>query len=105
MKCDNVKQGESYTNSFPVDDSFLDITTNDKLSNYTCNLDAKQYPDDTASISRAITINSDGVFEFTLTPAETAALDPGLWYLIGTLTKTGYEYEQTIRINIQKNWV
>ena len=104
MKADQIKQGESYTNCFPVDDSFLDIEANDKINNYACTIDVKQYPDDSALITRSITLNAKSQFEFTLTPTETDALDVGLYHIIGTMTKTGKEIEQTIRLTVGKKW-
>lgn len=105
MQADQIKQGESYTNCFPVDSDFLKVEDDDVIGNYSCQIDVKQYPGDTSSISRSISLNSKDKFEFTLTPTETAALGVGMWYIIATITKTGREIEQVIRLSIQRKWV
>jgi hypothetical protein len=105
LHADQIKQGESYTNCFPVDTSFLKVEDDDVIGNYSCQIDVKQYPDDESAISRSIPINSKDKFEFTLTPTETNDdLDVGMWYIIATITKTGREIEQTIRLTVQKKW-
>ena len=97
MSVDIVPQGTSYTFSFSL--------SGDQASDFTYRLQAKQYPDDTASINRVVSIGNNGTVTATLTPAETADLDIGLWYLTIEAIDTDEEIHASKRIQISRNWV
>lgn len=88
----SVSQGEDCNLVFSIN--------GDSKTGYTYLLEAKQYPDDAAAISRAIT-NLD----VTLTPTETAALDAGLWYITVKATDTDEELHSSQRIEVKKAWL
>lgn len=96
MTPDKVPQGTNYSFTFKLDA--------EDLSGFSYQLDVKQYPGDTAAISRAVTANSDYEVKVTLTPAETLALGVGLWWIIITSTDSDEEIEETKRIQITKGW-
>lgn len=94
---DKVPQGTNYDFSFALDGQ--------NLSGFAYTLEAKQYPGDTASISRAVTPNSLNVVLVTLTPAETAAMAIGLWYITIKSVDTDETLQGVKRIQITKPWV
>lgn len=100
---DQVFKGESYdfAQTLGVD---TDVGGND-VSGFTYQLDVKQFPDDTAAISKALLDITGATVRGTLTPAETAFLTIGLWYLIITSTDPDEEIQTTRRIQIKKSWV
>lgn len=99
-KIQTIKQGESLNFSFDLNGASLD--------GYTCNIAVKQYPDDTAAISRTITLGTDPdtnlpAFSGFLTQTETAALTVGLWILNAVLFKVSTDEETTEEIRFQIN--
>ncbi len=97
MAPDSVSQGENYDFVFELDGLLP--------GGFTYLLEAKQYPDDTAAISRAVTVTSAGTVPVTVTPAETAALDAGLWYLTVKSTDADETVKSSTRIQIKKAWL
>ena len=92
-----VSQGEDCNLEFNI--------LTDASSGYTYLLEAKKYPDDTAAISRSITLASDGSLKATLTPSETANLDAGLWYISVKATDADEEIHGSQRIEIKRAWI
>lgn len=97
MKPDLVQQGETY--------DFCQTLEGLDTDDFTYQLDVKQFPDDAAAISRALTDVDGSTVSGTLTAAETAALDIGLWYMIITSTDPDEVIKKERRISITKNWV
>ena len=71
----------------------------------------KQFPGDTADITRVIPVGVDSkgnpAWVGSLTPSETALLDVGNWLLIGKLTNSSTEEEDqidTIRFAVVQAW-
>lgn len=91
-----VKQGESFTCEVDISSSTLTSPT------YT--LEAKQYPDDSASFSRAVTLTNEKLI-ITITPEETESLDIGLWWLIVKAIDIDEEDHYHERIEIKKAWL
>jgi len=91
-----VPQGTNYDFEFTLEGT--------NLSGFTYTLEAKQYPDDTATISRAVTADSNNVVKVTLTPAETAGMTIGLWYLSIQAVDSDEDIHATRRIQITKAW-
>ena len=100
---DQVFQGENYdfAQTLGVD---VDVGGRD-VSGFTYQLDVKQFPDDLATISKALTDITGATVKGTLTPTETSGLARGLWYLIITSTDPDEEIQTTRRIQIKKSWV
>lgn len=94
---DKVPQGTSYDFSFTLEGL--------ALTGFVYTLEAKQYPGDTAAISRSVTPNSKNVVLVTLTPAETAALAVGLWYITIKSVDTDETLHGSKRIQITKAWL
>ena len=96
-----VKQGASFDFKFALDNGGL-------VTDWTCTITAKQYPDDAATISRVVPAD-ENVLGWTgfLTATETSTLALGLWYLTGTKANatTGELEEGSFRIHISKPWV
>lgn len=93
---DQVPQGTNYSFTFQLD--------GENLTAFTYTLEAKQHPGDTAAFSRVVVPNSVGLISITVTPAETAALDIGLWYLIIQAVDSDEDIHSTRRIQITKAW-
>lgn len=94
---DQVPQGSTYDFSFALD--------GDTLSGFAYTLEAKQFPGDTAAISRAVTPGSDNVVDVTLTTTETAAMGVGLWYLTVKSVDSDETLHSVKRIQITKAWI
>ena len=84
---------------------FVFTLEGESLSAFTYLLEAKQYPADTALISRAVTVNNAGDVKVTLTPAETATMAVGLWYLIVKSTDTDETIQSTRRLQVTTPWI
>ena len=91
---EKVEQGGTYTFSF-------DVSGDETLSG---TFSVLQYPDDTASISRALTF-VDGVFKGVLTSAETAALAVGQWFIHLKLTDSDEDIREPIKLYVTKGWI
>lgn len=77
------------------------------INGWTCLIEVKNFPSDTAFISRIITpLNSSGWTGF-LTQTETSALANGLFYLIALLTNitTDEEEQVPVRFQVSTPWV
>lgn len=94
---ESVDQGENHDFHFSLEGT--------GLSGFVYTLEAKQYPGDTASISRTVTADSNNVVKVTVTPAETASLDVGLWYLTLRSVDTDETINESKRIQITKAWI
>lgn len=100
---DQIFIGESYdfSQTLNVD---TDVGGGD-VSGFTYQLDVKQFPDDTAAISKTLTDVTGAIVKGTLTPFETSTLARGLWYLIITSTDFDETIQTTRRIQLKKSWV
>ena len=78
---DTVEQGDSYDFSYELENGASAYEGHQ--------LTVRQYPGETPAIDRPVTPWDDDVIYNRLTPAETAALDVGLWYLTIASTTTG----------------
>lgn len=79
----------------------------ESITGFVCTVKLKQFPDDTATVDREITGDSaTESFSDFLTATETADLDIGLWWLIGTLVNATSDIQEEIprRLNITKSW-
>lgn len=94
---DQVPQGTNYDFQFALE--------GEGLSGFTYTLSAKQYPGGAAAISRTVTAGDDNVVDVTLTPAETAAMAVGLWYLGIESTDSDETLHSVKRIQITKPWI
>jgi len=97
-KIDAIRQGESLP--FEFDRDGQDIT------DYTCLIEVKMFPDDVAIISRVI-LPEDGKWTGFLTQTETMDLDVGLYYLTAQLSNvsTDEEEQKPTRFQVAKAWV
>lgn len=95
---DIIKQGESY--NFEFDRGEKSIT------GWTCLIELKQFPGDSAILSRTIT-PTGSVWSGFLTQTETSGLSVGMHYLIAKLANTTTDEEEKIqkRINVSRSWV
>ena len=77
----------------------------ESITGWICTMQVREFPGDTASISRVITAVGDTWPGF-LTQTETSALGVGLWRLIGVLAKatTDEEEQVPLRFNITDSW-
>ena len=93
-----IQAGESLPFSFDRGDESTD--------NYTCTIYVKQFPADTATITREIPLDGNNLWTGFLTQTETEALDIGLWYLTGILfnSVTDEQEEIPIRFQIVSSW-
>lgn len=100
---DQVAQGENYdfSQTLGID---VEVGGGD-VSGFTYRVDVKQFPDDTSAISKALIDVTGATVKGTLTPAETALLAVGLWYIIITSVDPDEEIETTRRIQITQAWV
>lgn len=94
---DQVAQGENYDFEYSLKGT--------GLGGFVYTLEAKQYPGDAASISRAVTANSSNVVKVTLTPAETAALAIGLWFITIRSVDADETLHDMKRIQVTKPWI
>ena len=96
-KINRVQQGESYEHTFDLD--------GDSVSGWVCTIFVKQFNGDAPDITRIITAVGDA-WPVTLTPAETAALALGLWFLVGVMVNatTGETREEPTRIGVAPTW-
>ena len=97
-KIDIIRQGESLP--FVFDRDGEDIT------GWTCLIEVKMFPDDTAIISRTI-IPEGEQWKGFLTQTETMGLEVGLYYLTAQLSNTSTDEEEQIptRFQVSKAWV
>lgn len=97
-KIDIIRQGESLP--FVFDRDGEDIT------GWTCLIEVKMFPDDTAIISRTI-IPEGEQWKGFLTQTETMGLEVGLHYLTAQLSNTSTDEEEQIptRFQVSKAWV
>jgi len=93
-----IRQGESLP--FVFDRDGEDIT------GWTCLIEVKMFPDDTAIISRTI-IPEGEQWKGFLTQTETMGLEVGLYYLTAQLSNTSTDEEEQIptRFQVSKAWV
>ena len=93
-----IRQGESLP--FVFDRDGEDIT------GWTCLIEVKMFPDDTAIVSRTI-IPEDGQWTGFLTQTETMGLAVGLYYLTAQLSNVGTDEEEQkpTRFQVAKAWV
>jgi len=93
-----IRQGESLP--FVFDRDGEDIT------GWTCLIEVKMFPDDTAIISRTI-IPEEEQWKGFLTQTETMDLEVGLYYLTAQLsnTSTDEEEQKPTRFQVSKAWV
>lgn len=100
---DQVAQGENYdfSQTLGVD---VEVGGTD-VSGFTYRVDVKQFPENIAAISKALTDVEGATVKGTLTPAETALLKIGLWYIVITSVDPDEEIQTIKRIQITKTWV
>lgn len=93
-----IPQGGSY--------SFIFDRAGEDIADWSCRIELKVFPDDTAIISRVITPEGE-YWKGMLTQTETEPLDVGLHFLIAKLSKpsTGEEEQILTRLQIMKAWV
>jgi len=92
-----IRKGGSLDFTFDLD--------GDSISGWVLVIKVKQYPDDTASVSRTIA-GADDKWTGFLTSTETAALTVGHWWLIAILTNSTTDEERQIpeRFEIVEDW-
>jgi hypothetical protein len=75
------------------------------LSGWTCNIIAKQYVGDVATVDRVITPTGE-VWEGFLTSSETSGMATGLWFLSAILINltTDQVEEKVVRFGIAESW-
>lgn len=91
----NIRQGDSLNFSF-------DLGPNVSLQDYTCNIQVKQFPQDTAGINRNIPLTQDAFSGF-LTGTETSGLIVGHHNLIADLVKASSDESKEIDEPFQVN--
>ncbi len=74
------------------------------LSGFTYIVELKQFPDDAAAISRTVTADANNIVDVTLTPAEIASLDVGIWRIIMKSTDTDEALQSVKRIQVTRGW-
>lgn len=91
------RQGESLDFVFDRGD--------ETVSGWVCNIEVKQFTDDTSLISREIP-QVDREWPGFLTATETDALSPGTYRLIGVLTnaETDEEEQRLVRFKVSEGW-
>lgn len=92
-----IQQGESLPFKFD--------RGGESIAGWTCTITVKQYPGDTASISRvipAVGLEWPGF----LTTTETGSLAPGLWFLTASLINLADNTleEIPVRFGVAKSW-
>jgi len=96
-KITTIQQGESLP--------FVFDRNGESTEGYICTINVKQFPSDTASISRVIelTVDDEGnsVWAGFLTSTETAALATGLWYINASLVNASEVKEDAIPVRFQ----
>jgi hypothetical protein len=94
-----IRAGESLPFSF--DRSGASIT------GWTCQINVKNFPQDTAIIQRTIEPETSAGWTGFLTSTETAALSNGLFYLIALLDNatTDEEEQVPVRFQVSTPWV
>lgn len=94
-----IESGESLDFSFDRDGQ--------SINDWACVISVKTHPDVAALLSRAVTPTGN-VWSGFLTQTETAALDPGLYYLVADLTNTTTDEKEVIReksrFRVTKAW-
>ena len=77
----------------------------ESIDGWACTIEVKKFPDSTADVSRVVT-PTDSKWKGFLTPAETAALDVGLYHLTALLTNatTGEDEPITKRFHVARPW-
>ena len=93
---DAVRQGRNYDFQYALEGT--------NLSGFVYTLEAKQYPGDTATISRTVTADNNNIVKMTLTPAETAGMAIGLWYVSIKSVDADENIEESTRIEVVKSW-
>jgi len=94
-----VKAGESLP--------FVFDRGGESVSGWVCTLVVKQYPGDTAEISRVIALDANNQWSGFLTSTETTALTgKGAYRMIGLLTHAvdGKEYQDIKRFQLNNVW-
>jgi len=91
----NIRQGDSLPFSF-------DLGPDVSLEAYTCQIQVKRFPGDTAAIDRAIPL-AEGAFSGFLTATETAALPVGFGSIIAKLVKSASNESTQIVEDFQVN--
>lgn len=98
-----IRQGESLPFSFDLGDT--------DTTGYICTISVRQYPDDTAAISRVVEPSQDTssgqvVWSGFLTSTETAALAVGMWILNADLdnASTVENTQIPVRFQTTPNW-
>lgn len=94
---DIVPQGSNHDFQFSLEGT--------GLSAFTYTLEARQHPDDTPSINRVVTPDSSGLVKVTLTPAETANLAIGLWFITIKAEDADETLQNVKRIQITRAWM
>lgn len=92
-----IRKGGSLSFSFDLD--------GDSITDWVSVIKVKQFPDDTASVSRTIE-GVDDKWEGFLTSTETAALATGAWWLIAILTNSNTNEERQVpeRFQVVEDW-
>lgn len=93
-----IRQGESLP--------FVFDRGGESIDGYVCTIFVKQFPADTASITRVIASSTNsktgfGQWEGFLTQTETAALTEGLWIINAKLLKSSTDEEEAIPVRFQ----
>lgn len=93
-----IRQGESLEFTF-------DLADDESNDGWTCLIEVKQYPDETALISRTIAVVDDQWSGF-LTATETGALVPGTYTIFADITNstTDQGRKDAQRFHVGKTW-
>ncbi|VAW38952.1 hypothetical protein MNBD_GAMMA01-1338 [hydrothermal vent metagenome] len=91
-----VKQGETYASELAL--------SGDNVSAFTYTMCVLQFPNDTPSISRTISLSDDKA-QIALTSAETLALKVGQWAIHVQAADSDEDIRAVEYINIAKGWV
>lgn len=87
-----IEQGESFDFKVAAGDATA------------ASFEVKQYPGDTAAITRAMTLAGTDFID-TLTSAETAALAIGQWFIHIQLTNTTDDIREPVKLYVSKGWL
>lgn len=91
-----IKQGETFAYEYEL--------SGDDTDSFTYNMTVLQYPGDTPTIDRVLTVAS-GVIDATLTSAETTALAIGQWFIHIRASDSDEDVRTPKKLYISKGWL
>lgn len=92
-----IRQGETHTFEFEL--------SGNEVDGFTSTMDVLQYPDDTPTITRALTLDGNK-FKGTITSNETLTLlGVGQWFTHATTSDSDEDIREPIKFYIAKGWV